>query len=518
MTLSRFSNLCEALENSKGKRKTLSENFSTFRITEGHPPSSDNGEILVRILCEEYESNNIGLTNARKWIANALGCFDDEVVEYENMWGDLGEGMRQFIGESSVSSNMSMKSLIHLLTMDCSISNGQSYELFKEAINEMNGLELKWFLRYWLRTPRNGVSCSTVNKALADYFSNNDVLMYGKFHKSSIVYRYLMNGQKPPCTVMHGGFIPCVLAKKFAGKLPDQYLIDVKYDGNRYQIHRFDDNVIIFNRKGNVVTEQYPDIVEIVKTFNAHQFIIDTEIYPVRADGSPAEHKLLAKRVHSKDKEAAVRECPVKLAIFDVLYYMEETAIGRSYGLRLALLQDFPSEYRADSWDNNHPIEAAYNTAISMGHEGIMIKDKSAVYDVGKRSSSLLKHKPARVELDVVITSARYGEGKRSDVFGSFGISVKGEWSGEFVELGFVGSGFSDSDLIMLTTECKKIVDSYSNSTFELLPRIVLEVTGDLISQDASGNYSIRFPRVKRIRRDKYVSDINNIQDVEAMA
>ena len=81
MTLSRFSNLCEALENSKGKRKTLSENFSTF---------SDDGEILVRILCEEYESNNIGLTNARKWIANALGCFDDEVVEYENMCGDLG--------------------------------------------------------------------------------------------------------------------------------------------------------------------------------------------------------------------------------------------------------------------------------------------------------------------------------------------------------------------------------------------------------------------------------------------
>ena len=149
-----------------------------------------------------------------------------------------------------------------------------------------------------------------------------------------------------------------------------------------------------------------------------------------------------------------------------------------------------------------------------------MIKDKSAEYDVGKRSGSLLKHKPARVELDVVITSAKYGEGKRADVFGSFGISVKGDWSGEFVELGFVGSGFSDSDLIMLTTECKKIVSTYapSNNTFELLPRIVIEVTGDLVTQDASGDYSIRFPRVKRIRRDKYVSDINNIQDVMSMA
>ena len=514
MTLSRFSKLCEVLENSKGKRETLSENFSAF----------SDGEILIRILCEEYESNNIGVTNARKWIANAFGCFDEEIAEYEKMWGDLGEGMCQFIGETSEKiedDSISLKQLIHLLTMDCSVSNGQSYELFNEAVNKMSGLELKWFLRYWTRTPRNGVSCSTVNKALADYFSNNDVLMYGKFHKSSIVYRYLINGQSPPCTVMHGGFIPCVLAKKFVGKLPDDYLVDVKYDGNRYQIHRLDDSVIIFNRKGNVVTEQYPDIVEIVKKFNAHQFVIDTEIYPVRADGSPAEHKLLAKRVHSKDKEAAVRECPVKLAIFDVLYFMEETMIGQTYRMRLSHLQDFPSEYRADSWDNNHPIEAAYNTAISMGHEGIMIKDKDTEYDVGKRSASLLKHKPARIDLDVVITSARYGEGKRSDVFGSFGISVKGRWSGEFVELGFVGSGFSDSDLIMLTTECKKIVSAYApppRNTFELLPRIVIEVTGDLISQDASGKYSIRFPRVRRIRRDKYVSDINNIHDVMSMA
>ena len=58
----------------------------------------------------------------------------------------------------------------------------------------------------------------------------------------------------------------------------------------------------------------------------------------MRADGSPAEHKLLAKRVHSKDKEAAVRAGPVKLAIYDVLYYLIETKIGRSYGPRLVFL------------------------------------------------------------------------------------------------------------------------------------------------------------------------------------
>ena len=505
MSLSKLSRLCEVLETQKPtqKRKTLSENFSTF----------SDSELLVRILCEEYETNNIGIKNARKWISNAFGIFDDEVTSYEKMWFDLGEGMYQFIGDGRENSNISLMALIHLLTMDCSISNGQSYELFKDAVNKMSGLELKWFLRFWLRTPRNGVSCSTVEKAMADYFMNNEVMLYGKFHKTSIIYRYLTNKQTPPCTVMHGGFIPCVLAKKFTGKLPDEYLIDVKYDGNRYQIHRMEDSVIIFNRKGNVVSEQYPDIVEIVKTFNAHQFIIDTEIYPINSDGSPAEHKLLAKRVHSKDKEVAVRECPVKLAIFDVLYFMEETMINRSYDLRLAHLQDFPSEHRADSWDNNHSIEAAYNIAISMGHEGIMIKDKDVEYDVGKRSSSLLKHKPTRIELDVVITSAQYGKGKRGDVFGTFGISVKSDslhTKDKYSTIGFVGSGFSDADLIMLTTELK----NPTSGVFHVLPRIVIEVTGDAITQDSLGGYGIRFPRVKRIRRDKYPVDINTLSDV----
>lgn len=70
----------------------------------------------------------------------------------------------------------------------------------------------------------------------------------------------------------------------------------------------------------------------------------------------------------------------------------------------------------------------------------------------------------------------------------------------------------------MLTTELKKVVDMYEKETFYFLPRIVLEVTGDLISKDAEENWALRFPRVKRIRRDKYAVDCNTIQDVIEMA
>ena len=508
MTLANFSRMCEVLEKQTPteSKQTIAQSLSSF---------SDN-ETVIRILCEEYEPNNIGIKNARKWIAIALGIFDEEIETAEYAWMDLAEGMRQFVGDDIEDAVISIREFYRLLVMDCSSIDGESFILFQENIKRMSGLQLKWFIRYWLRTPRNGVSNSTVGKSIADYFSDDEVSSYLKYHKPSVIFRYLNAGQKPPCHIQHGGYVPCMLAKKYDKYLPEEYIIDIKYDGNRYQIHRYNDSVIIFNRKGNVVTEQFPDIVEIAKTFNAHQYIIDVEIYPIDIHGLPAEHKWMAKRVHSKDKEVAVRECPVKLAIFDVLYYIEDSMLDVPYKLRLNHVLDFPFEYQAIRFSEDYGIEAAYNVAINDGFEGIMIKDLNANYAVGKRSKSLLKHKPPRIELDVVITSAKYGEGKRSDVFGTYGISVKSDAG--YISIGSVGTGLSDADLIMLTTELKKIVDVYEQGSFYFLPRIVLEVSGDMITQDAEESWALRFPRVKRIRRDKFAADCNTLQDVMKMA
>ena len=142
-----------------------------------------------------------------------------------------------------------------------------------------------------------------------------------------------------------------------------------------------------------------------------------------------------------------------------------------------------------------------------------MVKDLSAPYESGKRS--WVKYKPPRIELDVVVTGARYGDGKRATVFGSYDIAVKD--GTEFVPVGSIGTGFSDIDLISLTQQGKKIIQRVENGTYELLPRIVLEVTADLVTRDTNDNLGLRFPRLLRIRSDKPVSDINTIQDVEGM-
>ena len=501
MTLSRFARMCEALENNNGKADTIEQSLSAF---------SDIPSVL-KILSLNYDVNNIGSKRAISWISNSLGIFESEVKGEIEAWGDLGEGMKQFLAYDNEDSNISIAEFFRLLELDCSSMKNNSYPLISEAMRSMSGLEIKWFIRYWLRTPRNGVNKPTVVKALSKRYPNSDVKKHAELHDPHELYAYIDSDVTPPSTVKYGKFIPPMLAKNFKSVLPKEYIIDFKYDGNRYQIHKHKKDVMIFNRKGKVVTEQFPDIKEIVSEFDIPFCILDTEIYPIYPDGTPAPHKSMATRVHSKDHEKAVRDCPVKLAIFDVLQYYDSLLTNDSYKNRISHLKDFPSEHRVIQYEDTD-INAAYNRAINDGFEGIMIKNLNASYAIGKRSNSWLKHKPPRIEVDVVITSAKYGEGKRSDVFGTFGISVKD--GHEYIRVGSVGTGFSENDLVFLTTELKKIVESYEREEFTFLPRFVLEVTCDLVTQDSEGNYGLRFPRVSRIRQDKHAADSSTLSDI----
>jgi DNA ligase-1 len=255
----------------------------------------------------------------------------------------------------------------------------------------------------------------------------------------------------------------------------------------------------------------FQDVVDIVKEFEVNNIILDTEIYPVNPDGSPAPHKILGKRVHSKDKAKAVRECPVKMVAFDCLSIQEVPIIESNLRIRLTHLSYIPHEYRAETFDD-HTIKSAYNIAIDRGFEGIMIKDGDMAYQPGKRSKGWLKYKPPRFNFDVVITSAKYGEGKRTNVFGTYGISVKD--GSDFVSVGNVGTGFSDNQLDLLTREVRKHIESHEGDTYYVLPRLVLEVTCDLVTNDAEGNVGLRFPRCIRIRDDKYAVDADTIQRV----
>ena len=504
----RFARLNQAIED-------LSPTASIVQVKRAWELFEDK-EAIISLLTMEYPMNNLGTKRATKWITNAYGAFDDEIESYANMYGDLGEGV-YFFDENGEDSDYSLRQVYNLLIADCSRIGSPTFDLFNDMFNEMSALEKKWFIRYWVRKPRHGFGKGNVTKALGKIYGKK--LSEVKKHTICNTYLNLVKayeaGEEPQLNLTVGNYVTPMLAKAVPqSKWPREKIVEYKYDGARYQIHRDGDTIIIYNRMGVIVTHQFPDIVDKVASWEISPFIIDTEIYPVNEDGSPAKFQLMNARFHSKVASEGVRKCPVALAIFDCLMYRGNGLINTPLKDRLEFIQLFPDQaVRLVNPDNSIPF---YSEAISKGYEGIMVKDLNANYESGKRSVSWAKYKPPRIELDVVITGARYGEGKRSHVMASYDMAVSDTYGG-FISLGAIGTGFTDGDFLSLTRQLKPIVTHLDGNTHKFPPRIVLEVTSDLVTTNEKGEYGLRFPRMLRIRNDKPVSQINTIDDVKGM-
>ncbi len=470
---------------------------------------------VIQLLAREYPNNNIGLAKAKSWLAKMFDCFDDEIETLFAIDGELGEAIYMLDTSAETQRNISIRSVLRVLETNCGAVDDSSYLLVKDVLSNMSALERKWFIRYWIRSPTNGIDEGAVKKVLAKYYDKklSEVKKHANFNTLCDITMFYEIKEEPPVNLSHGSFVKPMLAKEVPmNKWPENKVVDYKYDGNRYQIHKEGDSVIIFNRKGSIVTPQFQDVVEQVRKYEV-DCILDGEIYPIKDDGSPAEHKLMGTRVHSKDHAEAREKVKVKWVMFDCLKYDGVTVMDFPYWHRLEFIKRLPDQAHRMKEDGD--VLAFYNRAINDGFEGIVVKDTTLPYEAGKRSAGWAKYKPPRIELDVAITTAKYGEGTRANVFGTFGISVKSD-SG-FKSVGSIGTGFSDADLVWLTNELRKNVETYNNGTYNLLPRVVLEVSADLVTQDAKGNYGLRFPRCKRIRHDKFVADINTIQDVESL-
>lgn len=490
--------------------RDISRDLNTFNTEK-----SSRSMVLTIINKDELKANNLGLAKAKKWMAKIFNVFDDEIEGMCAAHNDLGQAIYYLDSSAEKQRNFSVQYVLRLLEMDCGKIDSNEFKMIEESILAMSANARMWFIRYLLRTPRNGMNIGTVTKIIARYYGKKqaDVKKHLNFNSVEVVCQHYEAGNNPPCNLTYGKFIKPMLAKEVPmNKWPTDFVVDYKYDGNRYQIHIDGDKTMIFNRKGKIVTHQFPDVVELVQEYEINNAILDGEIYPILENGAPAPHKLMGTRVHSKNIQEAMERVKVEWVIFDCLMLNGETVMDLSYTDRLERMKDLPNQaHRITEGD----IMAFYHEAINEGFEGIIVKDASQPYQSGKRSVFWAKYKPPQINLDVVILSAKYGEGKRASVFGSYELGVKA--NNGYHSVGWCGTGFSDSDLINLTNTLRRNVESFDNGRFFVSPVVVLEVKADLISRDDKNNLGLRFPRCVRIRDDKFVADINTLEDVERL-
>lgn len=336
------------------------------------------------------------------------------------------------------------------------------------------------------------------------------------------------------------------------------FTCEFKYDGERAQVHRTSDNkVYIFSRNSENLSPKYPDIVQHISSFcrdESASFVLDCEAVAWDLE----QDKILPFQVLSTRKRKNVDASDIKIKVclfaFDLLYYNGKPLLKNSLRERREILYSnfkpelgrFAFAVHRESSDIED-IQHFLDDAVAASCEGLMVKtlDNDATYEPSRRSRNWLKVKKDYLAgvgdtLDLVVIGAYTGKGKRTGVFGGFLLACYDPDSETYQSICKLGTGFSEDDLLRLSSELKQFLISapksyYSYSdTPNIKPdvwfdaRLVWEIKAADLSLspvhkagiglvDHNKGISLRFPRYLNSRPDKKAEDATSSQQAVEM-
>jgi DNA ligase 1 len=302
------------------------------------------------------------------------------------------------------------------------------------------------------------------------------------------------------------------------------WLAQDKYDGIRAQAHVADGTAALFSRTLNDVTHSYPEIAQALRA-QSRRMMLDGEIVAMR-DGRVLPFRTLQARLQRKEIDASLlAEVPLQYVVFDIMAIDDEFLLDlplqeRRVRLAGALVESEHvrlAPFAPVEDTNAATINAAFDAARARGNEGAMFKRTDAPYAPGRRGKWWLKLKRELTTLDVVVVGVEWGHGKRAKVLSDYTFAVRGPHD-ELLTIGKAYSGLTDVEIATLTPWfLEHRIDGRYGRAFAVEPKIVLEVAFDIIQKSTlhQSGYSMRFPRIVRIRDDKPPSEIDTLARVD---
>ncbi len=226
---------------------------------------------------------------------------------------------------------------------------------------------------------------------------------------------------------------------------------EMKWDGIRALARVQGDELSLWSRNGLDLTGAYPELARLVEALGSDA-VVDGEIVALDESGVPSFSLLQERMGLTRDREIerARRRVPVRYLLFDALEVDGGSVQRLPYAERREVLARLvrtssPIDVPPDAGDD---LDAALETSLSLGLEGIMAKRIDSPYRAGRRSRDWRKITHTLIQ-EVVVGGWRTGKGDRARSLGSLLVGVPDE-DGRLRYVGRVGSGFSDRDLTRL--------------------------------------------------------------------
>ncbi len=554
------------------KRDILAETFAD---------AGDLLPVVVKLvrgrLFAAHQRDDLGVSSSLTLdaIAKSTGVADAELRDQWRETGDLGDVAAWAVDhrtQQTLFSDPLTVERVHDTLREITTFEGDGSQ--QRRIDEIAGLlsdadpeEARYVVRTALGHMRVGVGEGTIRDAIAVAFldgSDEAIDAVERAYQVTNDYRVVAqtardSGREGLADLDVQLFRPvqAMLAEKgesleqaLAGAATDgEAVCEVKYDGARVQIHVQGDEIRLFTRRLEDITEQFPDVVAAVREgVTAESAILDGELVgytPETVEGDdrePVPFQRFSQRIKREDGvEKLAREVPVVVHLFDCLYD-GETLIETPFSTRIdhldATFDDVavrPDEPRAglersrtiraeidpeaEAPGQHEAVTELYREALDAGHEGLMVKNPAATYQPGTRVGRMLKVKPTMEPLDLVVSRAMYSEGRRSDWLGRLYLACYDDSAEEFREVGRLSTGYTDEELDALTDRLEELIVSQDGRSVELRPEVVLEVEYEEVqrSEEYDSGYALRFPRFLRRRETLAPNDADTLDRVERL-
>ena len=572
-----FSVLAEAFERIEATTKRLEMMEYLVDLFKRTPPEIIDKVVYLtqgKLYPDYLGMPELGIADklAMRAISMASGRPVAEVEKAYKELGDLGKVAEALMAKKSVMTFFSQPLTVERVyaTLDKIArttgpgSMDQKVRLLAGLLADASPREARYIIRIVTGRLRLGVADMTVLDALAQAFTgsrDNRPVLERAYNLSSdlgAVAKAVAEGGLEAVKafkIQLGRPIRCMLAERLPSaeeiiKRLGKAAAEWKMDGLRMQIHKDGDKIVIFSRRLENLTEQFPDAVELARTHvKPERAIVECEACAVDPDtGDLLPFQELMHRRRKYGIAEAAKEYPVALYMFDALYVDGEDLTTRPYIERRKTLEEIIVQ---DEWvkiipaiitDDPEELERFFQEAVQLGCEGVMVKDLKAPYQAGARGFSWIKLKREyQAELtdtiDLVIIGAYHGRGRRAGKYGAFLLAAYDPENDVFKATTKVGTGFTDEDL----ERFKELLDplriphkhprviSLTEPDVWVVPKIVIEVIAAEITlsptypcgMDAirkGSGLALRFPKFTgRIRFDKAPEDATTEKELIEM-
>jgi DNA ligase-1 len=527
----RFAQLCESIAATTKKNEKVARVADYLRGT-----PVEESALAALYLCgrvfprREERVLSIGFSILLRAVAKIAKKDSTELAPILRHLGDLGAGAEEILRDHPVRSSLSLPQIAEVYA-SLAQQRGPAVKqaLLEHTLQRLSAMEAKYFIKIATGELRIGLKESLVEEAIAKAFDQTlpavqranmligditDVLHLAVANQLSSVNLQLFR----PISVMLAS--PAETPADLVAAFPSGALVEDKFDGIRAQVHKRGSQVEIYSRTLDRVTE-FPELVDPVRGITG-DFILDGEIIGWR-DARAIPFTELQQRLGRKQIDLFTSaQVPVSFVAFDLLLLDGRTLLDAPLAERRLLLERLLAKVaqpalqftRAELCRTVDEIENRFLLALNTGNEGLLAKAPDSPYVPGRRGQFWMKLKRPLATLDVVVTAAEYGHGKRRGLLSDYTFAVRDD--SRLVNIGKAYSGLTDVEIRELTQYFLDHTTEDRGFQRDVEPTLVLEVAFNNIqrSDRHDSGFALRFPRILRLRPDKPVAEIDTLSRV----